>query len=175
MGQVLIVSNRLPVSVKKVDGKLEYSPSLGGLATGLSSYVRDRNNIWIGWPGIASEEVNEREKQQITKELAKHHCRPVFLTRHQIDDYYNGYSNGVLWPVFHNMAIDKSADQTGWWKAYKSVRPTLAASFGSTIINYCFCPSYCATPSRKGKSAFSCTSRSLTHGLSAKFSKPGNC
>lgn len=126
MAQVLIVSNRLPVSVKKVDGKLEFYPSLGGLATGLSSYVRDRKSIWIGWPGIANEEVTEREKQLIAKELAKHKCRPVFLSKHQIDDFYNGYSNGVLWPIFHTMAMAKGVEQARYWKAYRTVNQLFA-------------------------------------------------
>jgi trehalose 6-phosphate synthase/phosphatase len=48
---LIIVSNRLPVSVKKTDGQLEFFPSVGGLATGLASYANDPHNKWIGWPG----------------------------------------------------------------------------------------------------------------------------
>jgi trehalose-6-phosphate synthase len=69
---LIIVSNRLPVSVKKVDGKLVFSRGEGGLATGLSSYTKSSKNKWIGWPGIASDELNERERQQISEELLKH-------------------------------------------------------------------------------------------------------
>ena len=57
MSHVIIVSNRLPVSVKKEDGELVFSASIGGLATGLSSYVSDGKSIWVGWPGIASEDL----------------------------------------------------------------------------------------------------------------------
>src|SRR4051794_35180966 len=99
MPQVIIVSNRLPVSVKKEDGKLNFYPSLGGLATGLSSYVDDRKNRWIGWPGIASEELTAKERQIVVEELAKRNYTPVFLTKKQIDDFYNGYSNTLLWPL----------------------------------------------------------------------------
>lgn len=121
MAQVLIVSNRLPMNVKKVEGKLEFYPSIGGVATGLASYVKDRKNTWIGWPGIASEELNDYEKQIITSRLAKAHCIPVFLTKHQVDDYYNGYSNSVLWPVFHNLAYKPSPDNERWWRSYRTV------------------------------------------------------
>jgi trehalose 6-phosphate synthase/phosphatase len=82
---LIIVSNRLPVSVKKSDGKLEFYPSIGGLATGLASYATNKRNKWIGWPGVASEEVTDAEKQQITAELRKHNCYPVFLTKKQLD------------------------------------------------------------------------------------------
>lgn len=128
MTQVIIVSNRLPVSVKKEDGKLIFSPSVGGLATGLSSYIRDRNNVWIGWPGIASDDLTTDEHDQIIRELAKHNCSPVFLTKKQIDYFYNGYSNTVLWPLFHKL---RPQDRPGerrerWYRSYKSVNKLFA-------------------------------------------------
>lgn len=128
MSQVLIVSNRLPVSVKKENGKLSFYPSLGGLATGLSSYVDDKRNTWIGWPGIASEELTDKDKQEIVDELAKHNCRPVFLSQRQIDEFYNGYSNEVLWPLFHNLRHkEKSPDvRKHWWQSYRNVNREFA-------------------------------------------------
>ncbi len=125
---LIIVSNRLPVSVKKTDGKLEFYPSIGGLATGLASYATNRRNKWIGWPGVASEEVNENEKQQITTELRKHNCYPVFLTRKQLDEFYNGYSNSILWPLFHDVPIAAAQlkQQDEFWKAYRKVNAAFA-------------------------------------------------
>lgn len=121
MSQIIIVSNRLPVSVKKNEaGELEFYPSSGGLATGLSSYTQNRNSKWIGWPGMVSDDLTDTEMQFITKELHKKHCYPVFLTRKQLDAYYNGYSNSVLWPQFHNLPADIS-DTTKQWKAYREV------------------------------------------------------
>lgn len=123
MSQVILISNRLPVSVKKVKGELVYSASVGGLATGLSSYVKDSNNLWIGWPGIASEELTEKERQSVVFELAKRNCRPVFLTRKQIDEFYNGYSNSILWPKFHDLPAGSKVNpekRERWWRAYRS-------------------------------------------------------
>jgi trehalose 6-phosphate synthase/phosphatase len=133
MPQVIIVSNRLPISVKKVNAKLVFSPSIGGLATGLSSYVSDPGNTWIGWPGIASDELNEQEKQTIATELGKHNCYPVFLSKKQIDDFYNGYSNSVLWPLFHNLAARQiNPDRlTSWWQAYRKVNQ----HFAEVVVN----------------------------------------
>jgi trehalose 6-phosphate synthase/phosphatase len=125
MSHVIIVSNRLPVSVKKVDGELEFSASLGGLATGLSSYVSDGKSIWVGWPGIASEELTEADKQYITIELARRQCAPVFLTRKQISDFYNGYSNSLLWPISHNLPLEPG-DESSWWKAYRTANQLFA-------------------------------------------------
>lgn len=124
MSQVIIVSNRLPVSVKKENGKLEFYPSLGGLATGLSSYANDKRNTWIGWPGIASDKLTSKDKQQIVEELAKQNCSPVFLTQKQIDEFYNGYSNAALWPLFHGLR--HKAGTQKWWEAYRKVNREFA-------------------------------------------------
>ncbi|MDB5166095.1 MAG: trehalose-6-phosphate synthase [Candidatus Saccharibacteria bacterium] len=122
---IIIVSNRLPVSVKKTDDGLEYYPSVGGLATGLSSYVTDSHNIWIGWPGVPSDDLTESDKVAITTELAKHNCYPVFLSKQQLEDYYNGYSNSVLWPLLHNLPLSDDRSES-WWTAYKEVNDLFA-------------------------------------------------
>lgn len=128
MPKVIIVSNRLPVSVKKENGQLKFFPSVGGLATGLASYTSDKKNIWIGWPGIASDELNDTDKQLIVKELARHNCSPVWLSQRQIKDYYNGYSNSVLWPTFHSLSrrAISNEEYTRWWNAYKRVNEKFA-------------------------------------------------
>lgn len=128
MSQVIIVSNRLPVSVKKENGKLEFYPSLGGLATGLASYADDKRNLWIGWPGLPSDDLSHSERLEIVEKLAEHNCQPVFLKQRQIDEFYNGYSNTVLWPIFHNLPYkDKQSDERKrWWQAYRRVNEEFA-------------------------------------------------
>jgi trehalose 6-phosphate synthase/phosphatase len=124
MPQVIIVSNRLPVSVKKTEGQLSFYASVGGLSTGLASYVADSKNNWIGWPGIASDELTNDDRQTIVTELAKHNCSPVFLSKREIDAFYSGYSNTVLWPLFHNLAKQKNVtpeQRERWWSTYRSV------------------------------------------------------
>lgn len=138
---LIIVSNRLPVSVKKVDGKLEYFPSVGGLATGLASYANDPRNKWIGWPGLPSDDLSEKERREIAEELVKSNCYPVFLTEKQIDDFYNGYSNSVLWPIFHDNDIGEAVggDERRLWNAYQRANQQFAevvlalSSAGDTI------------------------------------------
>lgn len=120
MARVIIVSNRLPVSVKKEDGKLVFSQSTGGVATGLASYANNPNNRWIGWPGLPSDGLTSAERHEITRELAKHNCVPVFLTKKQIDDFYNGYSNSILWPLFHNLPVQGKKYREQWWRGYRA-------------------------------------------------------
>jgi trehalose 6-phosphate synthase/phosphatase len=125
---LIIVSNRLPVRVQRIDGKLEFSRSEGGLATSLSDYAKTGKNKWIGWPGIASDDLSERERELISDELAKSNCYPVFLTQKQLDDYYNGYSNSILWPLFHDSEISDESftHEESWWKAYQRVNQLFA-------------------------------------------------
>lgn len=126
MARVIIASNRLPVSVKKEDGQLVFTQSTGGVATGLASYADNPANAWIGWPGIASDELTATDRQTIRAELAKRNCVPVFLTKKQVDDFYNGYSNSILWPLFHNLPIQGKTSREQWWKGYQTVNKLYA-------------------------------------------------
>lgn len=117
MARKIIVSNRLPFSFKKVDGKLTYQQGGGGLATALSSYTKGGNSLWIGWPGLPSDDLSEDDKTEITEILKKHNCHPVFLSQKQIDEFYNGYSNSVLWPVYHDMDV-VTGNTDANWKAF---------------------------------------------------------
>lgn len=119
MVNLVIVSNRLPISVRKVDGRLEFCQSMGGLATGLASYTSKPGTKWIGWPGIASDALSSAEKLRITRHLKRHRCYPVFLTQKQIDEYYNGYSNSVLWPVLHELPLERYPKK--YWQTYQQV------------------------------------------------------
>jgi trehalose 6-phosphate synthase/phosphatase len=119
MAQVIIVSNRLPVSVKKVEGRLEFYPSVGGLSTGLSSYAGRKK--WIGWPGIPSDDLTDHEKTAIATELRKHNCYPVHLNQKQLDTFYNGYCNSILWPLFHNLPVGDAIHDDRNWKSYREI------------------------------------------------------
>jgi trehalose 6-phosphate synthase/phosphatase len=125
MPQVIIVSNRLPVSVKRDKGKLVIYPSVGGLATALWSYTSDKGSKWIGWPGISIDETTEAERRDISKRLRAYNCYPVFLTKKQLADYYNGYSNGILWPLFHNLPAPMDHYER-YWKSYKEINTLFA-------------------------------------------------
>ena len=102
MSRLLIVSNRLPVSVVKKGKSLRFKPSAGGLATGLGSLFQGPvKGKWIGWPGISLEKIDVKEKNEITKKLSKDNFLPVFLSQSDIDNYYSGFSNRTIWPLFH--------------------------------------------------------------------------
>jgi len=99
MGKTIIVSNRLPVKIIHEDNSFYYVPSEGGLATGLSSIYKEGNNLWVGWPGQNIKK--EEEKRQITKDLKQENMIPVFLSKKLIENFYEGFSNDTIWPIFH--------------------------------------------------------------------------
>ncbi|KAA2238579.1 bifunctional alpha,alpha-trehalose-phosphate synthase (UDP-forming)/trehalose-phosphatase [Chitinophaga agrisoli] len=112
MSKTIIVSNRLPVRITEKDGAYTLAQSEGGLATGLGSIYRDGNNVWIGWPGL---EVTSTEDQaRIREEMAAMNLKPVYLTQDEINNYYEGFSNETLWPVFHYMAVYARYEQSHW-------------------------------------------------------------
>ncbi len=116
---MIIVSNRLPVTVTKREGVLHFHSSAGGLATGLGSFYREEDGIWLGWPGISAESARGREEEIISR-LEELKCRPVFLTQRQIENYYYGFSNKTLWPLFHYFLQYAVFDQK-LWETYRRV------------------------------------------------------
>ncbi|MET3112653.1 trehalose 6-phosphate synthase/phosphatase [Pedobacter sp. CG_S7] len=117
INKTIIVSNRLPVKITEIDGKYVLSASEGGLATGLGSVYKTGNNIWIGWPGI---DVPEDRQDEVKQQLAPLNLIPVFLTQEEINLYYEGFSNEVLWPVFHYLVTYAHFEQD-YWDFYKLV------------------------------------------------------
>lgn len=119
--RTIIISNRLPIRIEKQEGELKFIPSEGGLATGLGSIYKKENNIWIGWPGYIPE--SEEEKQIINDKLKDLNLIPVFLTEEQIEGYYEGFSNEVLWPIFH-YRLSYAVYRQENWQYYKEVNQT---------------------------------------------------
>jgi trehalose 6-phosphate synthase/phosphatase len=112
MSKTIIVSNRLPVKLVENNGEHSFTPSEGGLATGLGSIYQQSGNVWVGWPGL---EVNDEEQRsKITHELDSKNLKPVFLSQDEINQYYEGFSNEVLWPVFHYMPTYARYQQSYW-------------------------------------------------------------
>ena len=96
--KIIIVANRLPFSVKS---DLSFSKSPGGLVSGLETFLKKtgiKNYIWIGWAGSHF----DKNKLKIIKQKAKRYkSYPLFIPAKQLDKFYNGFCNKILWPLFH--------------------------------------------------------------------------
>lgn len=104
---LIIVSNRLPVTFRQANGTLSLAPSSGGLVSALEGFltspkIKEQHSIkkiiWIG-----STESDERQWKQASKKISNHHFSyvPVFISRELYENYYDGFSNSTIWPLFH--------------------------------------------------------------------------
>ncbi len=124
MSRTLIVSNRLPLSVSWSSGSPVLAPSSGGLATGLAPIHARGNSLWIGWPG-PTDELQREDCARLEQRLWSERYLPVFLTREQVEAYYERFSNGTLWPLLH-YRTDEVAPQDADWDAYVEVNRLFA-------------------------------------------------
>ncbi len=124
MAKLIIVANRLPLKVSFKKKKLVYKTSVGGLATGLSSFFENNPSIWIGWPGEAKEKFKDKTKELKAK-LKEKNFYPVFLSRRQIQNYYSGFSNKTIWPLFQYFP-QYTIFKKQFWQAYQEVNQIYA-------------------------------------------------
>lgn len=120
MSKLIVVSNRLPVTVSIADDKYTVKPSVGGLATGISSLNLDMEQIWLGWPGMDHTEIGKGLLSDLTKQLKKEKLYPVYLSNQEIENYYYGFCNETIWPLFHYF-IQYGIFQKSFWESYKKV------------------------------------------------------
>ncbi len=115
----VIVSNRLPIQLSKLENSFQLTPSTGGLATGVNS-IRDESSVWIGWSGIESEEFTTKSRLEVDKNLKDQNLIQIDLSSEEIEKYYYGLSNKSLWPLFHYF-IDYSKFDEDHWNSYLTV------------------------------------------------------
>jgi len=130
--RVVLVSNRLPVSVEKKKTGLIYIPSAGGLVTGIEKYHATTNSLWVGWPGVSSDKLTREEQTKIRKKLRSSHNIPVFLPQKEIESYYNGFCNGALWPLFHYF-LQYAKFEKSQWESYVRVNQAFCDTLLKTL------------------------------------------
>ncbi len=120
--RVLLVSNRLPVTLTKGEGGIEVHQSSGGLATALKIVHGSGDSLWFGWSGLA----NTVPEEEVAAALAPHRCVPVPISAAEVKSYYDGYCNGVLWPLCHYLLEKVLVDQNEDWLSYRAVNERFA-------------------------------------------------
>lgn len=112
-GHIIVVSNRLPITITK-DSKGEYhfKMSSGGLVSALSGFKKSLNFTWIGWPGFF---IPPKDRPHVDKRLMEEYsCQAVYLDDDVADRHYNGFSNSILWPLFHYHPGEMNFDEANW-------------------------------------------------------------
>ncbi|WP_026838241.1 bifunctional alpha,alpha-trehalose-phosphate synthase (UDP-forming)/trehalose-phosphatase [Gillisia sp. JM1] len=125
MSKTIIISNRLPLQISIKKGKLEVTPSVGGLATGLKSFHRDGDSVWIGWSGLTIEELPENLMNEVSQKAKDQACIALNFTEKEIEGFYYGFSNRSIWPLFHYF-MEFTEWETWHWETYKSVNQKYA-------------------------------------------------
>lgn len=128
----VVVANRLPIDMERLpDGSLTWKRSPGGLVTALEPLLRRQRGAWIGWPGI----VDGPEDPIVEEDLQ---LFPVKLSAEDVAEYYEGFSNATLWPLYHDVIV-KPIYHREWWDRYVDVNrrfaeaTSRAAAEGATV------------------------------------------
>ncbi|WP_299304954.1 bifunctional alpha,alpha-trehalose-phosphate synthase (UDP-forming)/trehalose-phosphatase [uncultured Brachybacterium sp.] len=131
--QLVVVANRLPVDSRTLpDGATEWVTSPGGLVTAMESVMRTVDSgAWVGWGGSPGDAPDPFEADGMS-------LYPVQLDQQDIERYYEGFSNGTLWPLYHDVIVGPEFHR-GWWDTYQSANRRFAktaaqvAAVGGTI------------------------------------------
>ncbi|MCX2953163.1 trehalose-6-phosphate synthase [Lentzea sp. BCCO 10_0798] len=130
--EFVVVANRLPVDLERLpDGTERWKHSPGGLVSALEPFLRSHSGAWVGWPGVADTEVPPFEDDGLL-------LHPVELSAKEVEDYYEGFSNGTLWPLYHDV-VAQPAFHRHWWNTYVKVNQRFAdatakvAAQGATV------------------------------------------
>ncbi len=132
--RLIVVSNRLPYVAEKQSGhKWVLKPGSGGLVTALLPVLRDRGGVWIGWSGIASDVTHPEDMFGEAASDAGYELTPVALSQDEVDKYYHGYSNEILWPLFHDLQTRCDFDPE-YWHAYVKVNRKFAEALAGKCL-----------------------------------------
>ena len=132
-GDLILVANRLPATVELGTDGPRLRPSSGGLVTALRPVLEARHGYWIGWPG---EEYAEEMDRLLANGGSNSPCRliPVPLTQDERRDFYAGFSNEIIWPLFHDLQSRCNFDPA-YWKAYVDVNLKFAEAVAQVTKN----------------------------------------
>ncbi|HSL69609.1 MAG TPA: trehalose-6-phosphate synthase, partial [Longimicrobiales bacterium] len=124
MNRVILVSNRLPVTVTISDEGVRIERSIGGLATALREPHERSGGLWIGWPG-PTEGLQARDLANVEARFSELGTVPVHLSTQELGTFYEGFANGMVWPLFHYITANLPLRIEGW-DSYRDVNERFA-------------------------------------------------
>ncbi|MBW1988894.1 MAG: trehalose-6-phosphate synthase, partial [Deltaproteobacteria bacterium] len=110
------------------EGGWTASPGSGGLVTAIAPVLQNRGGLWIGWPGTVDEGLAEEDLAAAMDQAAEQSgfdLTPVMLTEEEKNGFYYGFSNEVLWPLFHDL-VKRCNFLPEYWPAYRRVNKKFA-------------------------------------------------
>jgi len=131
----VLVSNREPyIHKKSKKNEIVCKKSIGGVISALDPLIRKHKGLWIAWgSGNADFLVTDTHKKvKIPPENPCYELKRIPLTKKEIENYYHGFSNRVLWPLFH-LFIEKMQPKETYWNTYCKVNKKFAQNILSEI------------------------------------------
>ena len=130
--RLIIVSNREPYSHEKTEEGIICRRSVGGVVSALDPLMQERRGIWIAWGSGSADFIvcNSDNEVLVPNDNPKYILKRVELSKDEIDNYYQGFSNRVLWPLFH-LFIEKMHIKEEYWNFYRKVNE----KFAKTVID----------------------------------------
>jgi trehalose 6-phosphate synthase len=124
--RLIVVSNRLPYVLENSNrGAWTLTPGSGGLVSALLPVLRDRGGIWIGWSGTSEPVPGIAEIFRGASREAGYMLKPVDLSADEVENYYHGYSNESIWPLFHDLQ-SRCNFEPEYWRNYVKVNRKFA-------------------------------------------------
>src|SRR6476620_3248596 len=102
------------------DGEVTWRRSPGGLVSALEPVMRANNGAWIGWPGDTGSDIEPFEDDGLT-------LVPVTMSEQEHNEFYEGFSNATLWPLYHDL-VAKPSFHREWWESYVTVNQRFAGA-----------------------------------------------
>ena len=122
--RLVIISNRLPFILERSGSGWKIQHGSGGLVTALAPVLRNRGGLWIGWPG--THEIADIDPAvENAARTEGYSMIPVQLSEDEIRSYYEGFSNEVIWPLFHDLQSYCNFDPS-YWELYKAINKRFA-------------------------------------------------
>src|SRR4051794_32925332 len=128
--RLIIASNRLPFSVTRGADGLTLGATSGGLAAALGAVHSEGHHLWIGWPGDCTG-LDDRQHADLATKLDANRFVPVHVAGPELQEYYDGVCNGVLWPVFHYL-IDRVPVVLPDFRAYRAMNERFADAIAAS-------------------------------------------
>ena len=117
--EFVVVANRLPVDrLVTADGEEIWRTSPGGLVAALEPVMRSVDGAWVGWAGQPDLEIEPFEAVGIR-------LIPVTLSAEEVAEYYEGFANDTIWPLYHDVIAPPQYHRE-WWDAYVTVNRRFA-------------------------------------------------
>jgi len=117
--RLIVVSNRLPLALERSEAGMEARASSGGLVAALGAVLRQRSALWLGWDGADAADHTEPAISAFARRLG-YELQRIPLTAEERTRFYAGFSNEIIWPLFHDLQSRCNFDPS-YWQSYLEV------------------------------------------------------